>query len=340
MLKILKKHDLAPYLTMKVGARAEYFAVLKNKADFFEAIKFAQEKSLAIFILGGGSNTVVIKKIKALVLKNEIKGLKIKKENSREIYLEIMSGESWMKLVNYSVSQGFYGLENLASIYGTVGAAPIQNIGAYGAEFSQVFDSLVAYDLKTGKKKIFSAKECELGYRDSIFKRKAKGKYFIYSLVLKLKKKAKLNLSYGAITEEMNNLGIKNPEPKDVAQVVNQIRSSKLPNPAILPNSGSFFKNPEIKNSVFLKLQKVYPEIPFFSSDKKGMTKIPAGWLIEKAGFKGKKFGPVGMYEGQALILVNYGGARAQDIIKMIERVKRGVKKSFAIDLEAEVNII
>ena len=340
MLEILKKHDLAPYLTMKVGAKAEYFAVLKNKAEFFEAFAFAKKKSLPIFILGGGSNTVIVKNIKALVLKNEIKGLKIKKENSREVYLEVMSGESWMKLVNYSVSQGFYGLENLASIYGTVGAAPIQNIGAYGAEFSQVFDSLVAYDLKTGKEKIFNAKECELGYRDSIFKRKAKGKYFIYSLILKLKKKAKLNLGYGAIKEEMKNLGIKNPKPKDVAKIVHQIRSSKLPLPATLPNAGSFFKNPEIKNNAFLKLQKAYPEIPFFASAKKGMIKVPAGWLIEKIGFKGKKFGSVGMYEGQALILVNYGGAKAEDITKMIERVKKAVKKSFAIDLEAEVNII
>ena len=340
MLKILKKHDLTPYLTMKVGAKADYFAVLKNKEDFSEALDFAKKKSLSIFILGGGSNTVVVKNIKALVLKNEIEGLKMKKENSREVYLEIMSGESWMKLVNYSVSQGLYGLENLASIYGTVGAAPIQNIGAYGAEFSQVFDSLVAYDLKTGKEKIFSAKECELGYRDSIFKRKAKGKYFIYSLVLKLKKKAKLNLGYGAISEELKSLGIKNPEPKDVAKIVHKIRSSKLPNPATLPNAGSFFKNPEIKNKVFLKLQKAYPEIPLFPSAKKGMIKVPAGWLIEKAGFKGKKFGLVGMYEGQALILVNYGGAKAQDITKMIERVKKEVKKSFAIDLEAEVNII
>ncbi len=340
MLKILKKHDLSPYLTMKVGAKAEYFAVLKNKADFFEAIKFAQEKSLPIFILGGGSNTVVVKNIKALVLKNEIEGLKIKKENSREVHLEIMSGESWMKLVNYSVSQGLYGLENLASIYGTVGAAPIQNIGAYGAEFSQVFDYLVAYDLKTGKEKIFNAKECELGYRDSIFKRKAKGKYFIYSLVLKLKKRAQLNLEYGAINEELKKLGIKNPGPKDVSQVVHKIRNSKLPNPAILPNAGSFFKNPEIKNNAFLKLQKTYPEIPFFASAKKGMIKVPAGWLIEKAGFKGKKFGPVGMYEGQALILVNYGGAKASDIMKMIERIKKKIKESFSIDLEAEVNII
>ena len=340
MLKILKKHDLSPYLTMKVGAKAEYFAVIKSKEDFSEALDFAQKKSLSVFILGGGSNTVVVKNIKALVLKNEIKGLRVKKETKVDVYLEVMSGEPWMKLVNYSVSQGFYGLENLASIYGTVGAAPIQNIGAYGAEFSQVFDSLVAYDLKTGKEKIFSAQECELGYRDSIFKRKAKGKYFIYSLVLKLKKKAKLNLTYGAIGEEMKKRGIKTPKPKDVAQVVHQIRSAKLPNPATLPNSGSFFKNPEIKNSIFLKLQKTYPEIPFFSSAKKGMIKIPAGWLIEKAGFKGKKFGSVGMYEGQALILVNYGGAKAQDIAKMIGRVKKEVKKIFAIDLEAEVNII
>lgn len=340
MLKILKKHDLSPYLTMKVGTLADYFSVLKSKEDFFEALNFAKEKKLPIFILGGGSNTVIVKNIKALVLKNEIEGLEVKKENSREVYLEVMSGESWMKLVNYSVNKGFYGLENLASIYGTVGAAPIQNIGAYGVEFSDVFHSLVAYDLKTGKEKVFSAKECKLGYRDSIFKHKAKGKYFIYSLVLKLKKKAKLNLGYGAIKEELDKSGLKNPSPSDVAKIVHKIRSSKLPLPVSLPNSGSFFKNPEIKKSVFIKLQKSYPEIPSFPGTKKDLIKVPAGWLIEKSGFKGKKFGPVGMYEGQALILVNYGGAKAHDITKMIARVKKEVKKRFAIDLEAEVNII
>lgn len=340
MLEIKKNYDLSPHLTMKVGNRAKFFAVIKSREDFLEAINFAQNQAVDIFILGGGSNTIITKPLKSLVLKNEIKGVKIKKETKTQVFLEVMSGESWMKLVNYSVNQGFYGLENLASIYGTVGAAPIQNIGAYGAEFSQVFDSLLALDLKTGQEKTFKNKDCNFGYRNSVFKGKYKNRFFIYSLVLKLKKQGRLNLKYGSIAQELAKKGIKKASPKDVADLVNSIRAEKLPNPAILPNAGSFFKNPEIKISQLKKLQAIYPEIAVFPSSKKGMIKIPAGWLIEKAGLKGKRFTQVGMYEKQALILVNYGGASGQDIIKMINRVKKIVKEKFALDLEEEVNVL
>lgn len=340
MLEIKKNQNLSPYLTIKVGALAKFFAVLKTKEDFFEALTFAKKNNLEIFILGGGSNTVVVKTINALVLKNEIKGLKIKKETKTEVFLEIMSGESWMKTVFFSVEKGLYGLENLASIYGTVGAAPIQNIGAYGAEFSQVFHSLSAYNLKTAKEKIFTLSDCHFAYRDSVFKKKYKNKYFIYSLVLRLKKSGKLNLNYGSISQELIAKGIKNPTPKDLAQLITDIRNSKLPNPNTFPNSGSFFKNPEIKIYHFNSLKKVYPNIPMFPSARSGYVKVPAGWLIEEAGLKGRRFKNVGMYAKQALILVNYGQAKPTEILQMINRVKREVKKLFAIDLEAEVNII
>ena len=340
MLEIKKNYDLSPHLTMKVGDKAKFFAVIKNREDFLEAVNFAKQEKIDIFILGGGSNTIITKTLKSLVLKNEIKGMVIKKETKTHIFLEVMSGESWMKLVNYSVNRGLYGLENLASIYGTVGAAPIQNIGAYGAEFSQVFDSLLALDLKTAKEKIFKNKDCNFGYRSSVFKGRYKNRFFIYSLTLKLKKKANLHLNYGSIAEELEKKGIKKPSPKNVADLVNSIRAEKLPNPAILPNSGSFFKNPEIKNSQLKKIQINYPDIPVYPSTKKGMVKISAGWLIEKAGLKGKRFINVGMYEKQALILVNYGGAQAKDIIKMINRVKKIVKDKFSLDLEEEVNVL
>ncbi len=340
MLDIKTNYDLSPHLTMKVGNRAKFFAIIKSREDFLEAINFAKKEEIDIFILGGGSNTVVTKALESFVLKNEIKGISVKKETKSHVYLEVMSGESWMKLVNYSVNQGLYGLENLASIYGTLGAAPIQNIGAYGAEFSQVFESLVALDLKTAKEKVFKNEDCKFGYRDSVFKRRYKNRFFIYSLVLKLKKQGRLNLSYGQLAQELEKRGIEKPGPKDVAVLVNKIRAEKLPNPAILANTGSFFKNPEIKTEKLKEIQVEYPDIPVFPSDKKGMIKLPAGWLIEKAGLKGKRFASLAMYEKQALILVNYGGAKGKDVIDMIARVKKVVKDKFGLDLEEEVNVL
>lgn len=340
MLEIKKNHDLSQYLTMKIGNKARFFAVIKSREDLFEAIKFAKEKKINIFILGGGSNTIIVKKLNCLVLKNEIKGLGIKKENSKEVLLEVFSGESWMKLVNFSVDNNFYGLENLASIYGTVGAAPIQNIGAYGVEFCQSFYSLLAIDLKTGRERTFNNKDCRFAYRNSVFKGKYKDRYFIYSLLIKLKKDSSLNLEYGALAEELEKTGIKKAKPKDVAVLVNKIRASKLPNPSVLPNSGSFFKNPEINKAKLEEVRKKYPSVPFFPTEKKTVFKIPAAWLIDQSGLKGKKFYNVGMYEKQALILVNYGGAKGSDIVRMSNKVKKIVKDKFAIDLEEEVNVI
>ena len=340
MIKIENNKDISQYLTMKVGAQAQFFTIVKTKEDLIEAIDFANDKELSIFILGGGSNTVITKNLSGLVIKNEISGFDVVTQDETEVIIEAMSGESWMRLVHFITDEGWYGAENLASIYGTVGAAPIQNIGAYGVELLNIFDSLLAIDLKTKEEKIFKLEDCHFAYRDSIFKKEEKGKYFIYSVKLKLKKQASFKLEYGSISEKLAEQGIKHPTPAEVARVVSEIRLAKLPTPSVLPNAGSFFKNPEINQKAFDILKESYPEIPGFVNQDTGLVKVPAAWLIEQAGFKGKQFGSVGMYEKQALIMVNYGDASGQDIIDMVNRIKRKVKDYFAIDLDTEVNII
>lgn len=338
MLKIEKNITLAPYTTLKIGSSAEFFAVIKSLADLQEAIAWARENKKAIWILGGGSNVLISKKIKSLVLKNEIKGMEVLEKNEKYALVEAMSGESWTKFVNFTTSRDLYGLENLFLIYGTVGAAPVQNIGAYGVELKDAFYHLRAIDLKTGHEKIFALKDCRFAYRDSIFKNKLKGKYFIYSVTVKLKREPEFKLDYGSLRQELLKRDIKKPYLSDITKIIQEIRNKKLPSPGLLPNAGSFFKNPEISVSQFKKLQQQFPDIKSFTSGKK--IKVPAGWLIEKVGLKGKKFGPVSMYEKQALILVNHGGATASQILKHIDRVQAAVLKQFGIKLEPEVNII
>lgn len=337
MLEIKKNHNLAQYTTLKAGKSAKYFAVIKTKADFLEAIAFSRLHKISIIILGGGSNILFSKKIEGLVLKNEIKGLEIKKKTKNSVIVAAKSGESWSRFVSFAVENNFYGLENLFLIYGTVGAAPVQNIGAYGVELKDVFHSLRAINIKTGQEKTFLLDDCQFSYRSSAFKKALRGKYFIYEVTVKLSLKPHFKLKYGSILENLEKKGIKQPKLKDVINVISEIRNSKLPNPYVLPNAGSFFKNSEISLGAFKKLQKKFPLIPFYPLEKK--VKIPAAWLIEKAGFKGKRFKGVGMYEKQALILTNKGGS-AKDIINLSNKVKKAVKKKFGLDLEEEVNIV
>jgi len=337
ILIIEKNKPLAAFTTLKAGGRAQYFVVVKNKSEFLAALDFAQENKLAITILGGGSNVLISGPVKGLVIKNEIKGMKIVEKNQKRVLVESNSGENWSKFVSFTVDNGLYGLENLFLIYGTVGAAPVQNIGAYGVELKDVFHHLKAINLKTKEERIFSLKDCKFAYRDSIFKKSLRGKYFIYSITVSLSRKADFKLDYGSIRENLIAKGINKPSLRDVIKVIEEIRNSKLPNPNVLPNAGSFFKNPEISQAAFKRLQKKYPSIPSFPAGKK--VKVPAGWLIEQAGFKGKRFGRVRMYEKQALILVNQGGG-AKQILALVSLVKKTVKKKFGLDLQAEVNII
>jgi len=335
MLEIKKNVLLADYTTLKIGSRAEFFAVIKDLEDLKAAIVWARQNKQTIFVLGGGSNLLITSKIKGLVIKNEIMGAQITAETEDEVWLTGNSGEVWSRFVHQAVTLHLYGLENLYLIYGTVGAAPVQNIGAYGVELKDIFDSLVAINLHTGKEKVFKLADCKFGYRDSIFKNKLRGKYFIYQVTVKLSKKPKFKIDYADIKAE---LGRKKPNLSNVIAAIFKIRNSKLPNPIVLANAGSFFKNPEISVADFKKLQVKFPDIKSFPSGKK--IKIPAGWLIERAGLKGKKFGPVSMYEKQALILVNHGGATASQVLRHIDRVQAAVLKQFSIKLEPEVNII
>ncbi|MBN2884836.1 UDP-N-acetylmuramate dehydrogenase [Patescibacteria group bacterium] len=340
MLKIKKQVDLSRYNTLKISVKAAYFAIIKSETDLAEAYIWAKDKGLSVFVLGGGSNVLFSHNIKALVLKNEIKGVSVIKETAASAWLEARSGEAWSTLVNFAIERNWGGMENLYYVPGTVGAAPVQNIGAYGVELKDVFVSLRAFDLQTGKVKIFNKEECKFAYRDSVFKHKYKGRYFILSITVKLSKQAKLKLDYGDIKLKLKEQGIKKPKIRQLAEIIRQIRDSKLPNPAELANAGSFFKNPEVSLSAFKKIQGRFPEIKFFPSAKAGKIKIPAGWLIEQVGLKGKRFGSVAMYEKQALILVNYGGASAKQILTHVQRVQKAVEQKFAIKIEPEVNII
>ncbi len=338
MLNIEKNKNLKEFTTLKVGSRADYFTVVHNREELLEAVSFAKSKKLSITVLGGGSNLLISGPVQGLVIKNEIKGIRIMEKNKERALVEGMSGESWSKFVSFAVENKLYGLENLFLIYGTVGAAPVQNIGAYGVELKDTFHHLKAINLKTGVERIFSAADCRFGYRDSIFKNRLKGKYFIYSIVVSLLRKQTLKLDYGSIRETLNAKGIKKPSLREVIKTIEEIRNSKLPNPYALPNAGSFFKNPEVSAAVFKTLKKKYPDMPSFPGSGRKI-KIPAGWLIEAAGFKGKRFGRVRMYEKQALILVNNGGT-AKQILELVAKVKAGVKKKFGLDLSEEVNII
>jgi UDP-N-acetylmuramate dehydrogenase len=339
MFTIEKNKSLAPYTTMKIGAAAEFFAVVGSREDLSEAIAWARDHKKPLWVLGGGSNVLIAKKIKGLVIKNEIKGKEIIKQDKDYAFVEAKSGELWSKFVNFTVERGLSGLENLFLIYGTVGAAPIQNIGAYGVELKDSFYHLRAVDLKTGHEKIFARSDCRFGYRDSIFKRRLKNKYFIYSVTMRLKKSPAFNLGYAPLREKLQEKGLTRPEQRDIIDAIQEIRHSKLPNPVVLPNAGSFFKNAFISRAHFRELQKKYPTIPNWPEGRTKM-KIPAGWLIEAVGLKGRKFGPVRMYEKQALILVHDGRANVKQILSLVRKVKAAVKRKFAIDLEEEVNII
>jgi len=339
MIEIKKNIDLTPYTTIKIGARAAFFAVVANDDDLLAAISWARSKKLPIFVLGGGSNILFARRFPGLVLKSEMKGWKKIKETAANVWIEAAAGESWIKLVSWTTVNGWYGLENLAAIYGTVGAAPIQNIGAYGVELESVFEHLEAIDLKNGRVRIFSKEDCRFGYRDSIFKGRYRQRFFITKVVLKLSKKARLNLEYAGIKEELARQGALKPDAAAVARAVAAVRDAKLPRPGLQPNAGSFFKNPEISAAAFRRLAAKYPDLPHFAGSQ-GKIKIPAAWLIERSGFKGKRFGKVGMSERQALILVNYGGASARSALALAARIKAAVKKRFGLDLQEEVNIV
>jgi UDP-N-acetylmuramate dehydrogenase len=296
------------------------------------------------FILGGGSNMLLTQDIDALVIHIDLKGKKILKEDDDFVWIESMAGENWHELVLWTINQNFGGLENMSLIPGNVGTTPVQNIGAYGTEIKDTFVSCEAMDIATQEMKTFSKEDCHFGYRESIFKNEAKDQFIITSVVFKLtKRNHKINISYGDITAQLakNNpeLSGLTPTLKDVSNAVIAIRQSKLPDPKELGNSGSFFKNPIIPKADFEKIHALHPEMPHYVISETEV-KVPAGWLIEKAGFKGKRFGDAGIHKNQALVLVNYGNATGQEILNVSKDIQATILKEFGIAIEAEVNVI
>jgi len=292
------------------------------------------------FIIGGGSNILLTKDVEKTVVINQTKGICTVKEDENFIELAVASGEDWHEFVMYCIQKGYGGIENMSLIPGSVGAAPMQNIGAYGREIKDVLTYVNAVDLDTREMKKFTNEECEFGYRESIFKKSAKGKYFIVDVGIRLtKKNHQINTSYGDIEKWLNTNQIESPKIKDVSNAVIAIRKSKLPDPNDLGNSGSFFKNPIISSTHFEDLSKKFPLIKSYPvSDQK--VKVPAGWLIESLGWKGKRVGNTGSHQNQALVLVNYGNATGSEVKKLAEDIKKSVWDTYKIQLETEVNII
>tara|TARA_R110002074_G_scaffold397223_1_gene587442 strand:- start:3297 stop:4307 length:1011 start_codon:yes stop_codon:yes gene_type:complete len=335
-MQISENISLKKYNTFGIDVNAKRFIAVTSFYELQEVLKTEKD----VFLLSGGSNMLLTKDIDQLVIHINIKGISIDSEDENHVYLTVNAGEDWHEFVVWCISQNYGGIENLSLIPGNVGTCPIQNIGAYGVEVKDVITKVQALEIDTSKKLEFSNSACQFGYRNSIFKNELKGKVVLTSVSFKLTKNThQLNTSYGAIETELQDQNITVPTIKDVSNAVIKIRQSKLPDPKQIGNSGSFFKNPVISSEHFNKLQKKYSKIPSYKvSDDE--IKVPAGWLIETAGFKGKRFGDFGVHEKQALVLVNYGNASGKDIFELAKNIQEVILKTFDITLEIEVNVI
>lgn len=327
--------DLTDYNTFHIPAYAERWAAF---SDAEELDSFVENEQNAPLILGGGSNVLFTGNVPGLVLHNQVRGMAVISETDEHVHLRAGAGEVWHQLVMYVVGKGWGGLENLSLIPGNVGASPMQNIGAYGVEIKDVFLELEAFHLRERYLRTFSAAECRFGYRDSIFKNELKGQFAILSVSFQLTRHPRFNISYGTIEKQLSDMQIQQLSVKAVSDAVIAIRSSKLPDPRVLGNAGSFFKNPMIDPDQFHALQKEYAGIPSFKFGEH--VKVPAAWLIEQCGFKGYRSGPVGCYEKQPLVLVNYGGASGKQVYDFSEEIIHTVANRFGIILQREVNVI
>lgn len=337
-MNIQENISLKPYNTFGLDARAKYFVTVKSIQALKEAVSLDNYPEK--FILGGGSNMLLTKNLDCLVVHLALKGIEVIDEDDDNVLVKAYAGENWHQFVLWCLDQNYGGIENLSLIPGNVGTAPIQNIGAYGVELKDVFESCDALNISTKKIETFSKDACQFGYRESVFKQEKKHSHIIISTTLKLSKRQhQLHTEYGAITNELEAMGITDPTIQDISKAVISIRESKLPNPKEIGNSGSFFKNPVISNSQFEKLKINFPDIPSYVVSTKEV-KIPAGWLIEKAGFKGKTFNNYGVHKKQALVLVNYGDAKGSDILKLATLIQMTIDRIFGISIETEVNII
>ena len=337
-MNILHGQSLKTYNTFGIDAKAKHFCEINSIADLKAALSLQEYPEK--FIISGGSNMLLTSDIDSLVLHINLKGIEIVSEDKNYVVIKVMAGENWHKMVLWTLEQNYGGLENMSLIPGNTGTAPIQNIGAYGVELKDTFESCVAMDVVTHELKTFTKEACQFGYRDSFFKNEGKGKYIIVSVNFSLSKQNhKRNTSYGAIETALEKEGVTNPTIKDISNAVIAIRQSKLPDPNVLGNSGSFFKNPVIPKEAFEQFSAKHPESPFYKISNESF-KIPAGWLIEQCGFKGKRFGDAGVHKNQALVLVNYGNATGAEILELAHRIMDSVQQKFGIAISPEVNII
>ncbi len=336
-MRIEENKSLKNYNTFGIDCNARYFVSVETIDELKKIL--SEKPSEKFFLLGGGSNMLLTGDLNAFVLHINLKGIEIVNETETEVFVKAMAGENWHEFVQYCIAKNFGGMENLSLIPGNVGTAPIQNIGAYGVELKDTFESCNTVEIETLKEKEFTNEECAFEYRNSIFKNEAKGKYIITSVTFRLtKKEHKISISYGDIQKNLAEKNIKNPTIKDISEAVIAIRQSKLPDPKVLGNSGSFFKNPVIDSETFQEFRRNFPEAPFYEVSPTEF-KIPAGWLIENAGFKGQRFGDAGVYNNQALVLVNYGNATGKEIWQLAMEIQKKVKKMTGIFIEPEVNV-
>ncbi len=334
---IKHNYSLENYITFHINTFTKYFIEFNDKTEIIEFVKIEINKYPDYFILGGGSNLLFLNHFKGLVIHPNIKGINVINENDDFVFVEAKCGENWDEFVEFCVNKRYGGIENLSKIPGNVGAAPIQNIGAYGVEVKDVINKVIAIEMGTGKEVTFSNSECKFGYRDSIFKNKLKDKYIVTDVIFKLDKKHKLNTGYGKVMEELSKYKERNIST--LRKAINHIREEKLPDPDKIGNAGSFFQNPVINNAKYENLINSFPSIPSFPVNNEN-KKIPAAWLIEQCGWKGKRVGDAGVYPNQPLVLVNYGNATGEQIFTLSEKIKESVFQKFSINLEREVKVI
>ncbi len=335
-MKLQHHISLRPFNTFGINVYAQSFASFTALEELLVLLE--ENPGKETFILGGGSNILFTKDVNGLVLKNDIRGIEVVAANDEHVFVKAGAGENWHGFVQYCIRHGYAGVENLSLIPGNTGASPMQNIGAYGVEIKDVFHSLEATHIHDRKQVIFSKEDCAFGYRESVFKRRYKSQFVITSVTYRLRKKPSYNISYGAIQAELEKMGVQELTIAAVSQAIINIRRSKLPDPAITGNAGSFFKNPEIPRETFEKMKEQHPSVIGYELSN-GDVKLAAGWLIEQCGWKGFRKGDAGCHEKQALVLVNFGSANGSEIFQLSEEILQSVQERFGVTLEREVNI-
>ena len=335
-LQVQPQVSLKAFNTFGVDVRAQLFAEAHSDADVREALAYAACHDVPLLVIGGGSNLLLTADIPALVLRMATRGIRVLSDDGSRVVVEAEAGEPWHPFVQHTLAQGLAGLENLSLIPGTVGAAPMQNIGAYGVEIKDVFAGLTALDRESGELRDFSLEECNFGYRDSLFKQQP-GRWLILRVRFKLDRAAHLHLEYGPVRQRLSEQGIEQPTPADVSRAICSIRSEKLPDPAVLGNAGSFFKNPLVPAAVVTQIKTQHPDLVAYPQAD-GQMKLAAGWLIERAGWKGFRDGDAGVHKLQALVLVNYGTATGLQLLDLAQRIQKDIAERFQVELEMEPN--